>query len=87
MGFQLPLIEAGIKFIQPAVYDDLLLVEATQKEIPNLKLKIDYKIFRKSDSKLLTEGFTEHVFFNRETKKVIRPPKIYLEKIQSYFTK
>jgi acyl-CoA thioester hydrolase len=84
-GFQLPVIEAFVKYINPGCYDDLLIIESILTDFPFLKIHIDYKIFKKTNNLLLAEGFTKHVFINTGTKKVIRPPQFFLKKIREFF--
>ncbi|HVO74187.1 MAG TPA: thioesterase family protein [Ignavibacteriaceae bacterium] len=84
-GFQLPVIEAFIKFINPAFYDEILIVESEMKEFPSFKLHIDYKVFKKTGNQLAAEGYTKHVFINTGTKKVVRPPEFFFEKIKSFY--
>jgi acyl-CoA thioester hydrolase len=84
-GYQLPLIEAHIKYVSAAYYDDILIVETFLREIPKFKMRLDYKIFRKENSELVTEGYTEHVFINKETKSPVRPPKIFIDAIKKYY--
>ena len=84
-GYQLPLVEAHLNYISAAYYDDILVVEALLKEIPKLKMRIDYKIFRKENGELVTEGYTEHVFINKESKKPVRPPKFFVDAIKKYY--
>lgn len=85
LGYQLPLLEANLKYIKPAVYDDELEIEAIVEKIHTPKLFIKYNVCRKSDNELLVEGFTEHIFIKTETKKAVRPPKIYLDALAKYF--
>ena len=84
-GFQLPLIEAHLKYVSAAYYDDILIVEALLKEIPKLKMRLDYKISRKENNELVTEGYTEHVFINKETRKPVRPPEFFINAIKKYY--
>ncbi len=84
-GYQLPLVEAHLKYISAAFYDDILIIESLLKEIPKLKMRIDYKIFRKENNELVTEGYTEHVFVNKETKKPVRPPQFFIDAIKKYY--
>lgn len=86
-GFQLPLIEAGIKYKSPAFYDDLLEIEATVKVLHSPKVYIEYKIRKHGSDIVIVEGFTEHVFIDLNTKKAVRPPKIYLETLAPFFEK
>jgi acyl-CoA thioester hydrolase len=84
-GYQLPLIEAGIKFFIPAHYDDLLEVEAAVSEIHSPRVHIKYKVTRSKGEELVAEGFTTHAFIKTDTKKAVRPPKMYIDTLASYF--
>ncbi|MFC2133294.1 acyl-CoA thioesterase [Bacteroidota bacterium] len=86
-GYQLPLIEAGIKFLQPAYYDDMIEIEAFINDINTPKVHIQYIIRRQNTDEILAEGFTTHIFINIDTKKATRPPKIYLDVLRPYFEK
>ncbi|MDF1610901.1 acyl-CoA thioesterase [Stygiobacter electus] len=86
-GYQLPLIEAGLKYISPATYDDLLLITATVNEHYTAKPKVEYQIVNKETGNLIVEGFTTHVFIKVDTKKAVRPPKIYIDALAKYFQK
>ncbi len=86
-GYQLPLIQAGLKYKQPAHYDDLLEIEARVDELYSPKVYIKYEVRRKGEEQVLTEGFTEHAFIDVETKKAVRPPKFYMEKLAPHFDK
>jgi len=84
-GYQLPLREAGLKFKQPAVYDDLLDVEAIVEKLYTAEVYIKYKITRKGTDVLIAEGFTSHMFIHEDSKKPAKPPKVYIEKLAKYF--
>ncbi len=85
-GYQLPLIEAGVKYFSPGKYDDVLNIEATVRELFSPKVHIEYCITRNGTGELIAEGFTTHIFMNAETKKAVRPPKIYLDTLKPFFT-
>ena len=76
-GYLLPLRESFAKYIEPAYYDDLLEVEAILKYDGGALFRFDYNIFR--NNSLLTQGFTLHVFMNAESRKAVKPPKVFLE--------
>jgi len=86
-GYQLPLIEAGVKYISSATYDDLLQITATVKELYTPRPKVEYQIINKETGALVAEGFTTHVFIREETKKAVRPPKVYIDALAKYFQK
>ncbi len=83
-GYQLPLVEAHLKYNSAAYYDDILIIKSSLTEIPKLKMKLEYKIFRKENDELVTEGYTEHVFINKVTKKPVRPPKFFIDAVKKY---
>lgn len=83
-GFQLPLIEANLKYKKPAVYDDLLDVEAIVSSPNSAKVHIEYKITHHDTGEVICEGFTTHMFIHADSKKPTRPPKIYVEKLEKY---
>ena len=84
-GFQLPLLEAFVKFISPAYYDDMLYVKAFVKEMPVFKIHIDYVITRSNEKEKIVEGFTKHVFINKNTKKAVRLPEFFIETIRKSY--
>jgi acyl-CoA thioester hydrolase len=86
-GYQLPLVEAGLKYFIPAVYDDILQIHATVKVLHSPKVHIEYSVKRKDSNELIAEGFTTHVFIRTDTKRAVRPPKIYVEALTKYFSK
>lgn len=84
-GYQLPLIEANVKYKNPAYYDDILEIEATVKELYSPKVHIEYVIRRKETKEIIAEGFTTHIFIKSDTKKAVRPPKIYVDALKKFF--
>jgi len=84
-GYQLPLIEAGVKYFTPALYDDVLEIEAMVKELLSAKVHIEYRVTRSNGEDLIAEGFTTHAFIKVDSKKASRPPKVYTETLAPYF--
>ena len=81
-GYLLPVIELGIKFHRPALYDDTVTVITQLRERPLLRIRLDYEV-RRGDELLVT-GFTIHGFINKAGEPV-RPPAAYTEKMRSLF--
>ena len=69
-GFLLPLTECCCSFRSPAVYDDLLEIEASLGELKAASMRLDYRIFRKGTGELLAEGYTTHAVTDRKFKPV-----------------
>ncbi len=82
-GYQLPVIEAGIKYYKPAFFDDLLEIESRYSLDNSPKVIIEYTIRRKETGEVTTEGFTKHLFINSQTKHTVRPPQFYVDIIRA----
>lgn len=84
-GIYLVVLEAHVHFKRSALYDDVLHVKASFKELPAMKLTIHYEITRNAESEILVTGETAHAFINAQTSRPIRPPKAYIDLMQKYF--
>jgi len=76
----LPVIEANLKYISTAKYDDLIQIKAKINELPTVKIKILYEL--SVQDKLITTGFTIHSFINLKTFKPTRPPEKLIKLIK-----
>jgi len=85
LGYQLPLVSAHVDFKSPAFYDDELEIVAHLKFERRATMKINYNIFR--DNSTIAEGYTVHSFINAVTKKPVKPPKVFIEALESAVTK
>jgi acyl-CoA thioester hydrolase len=65
-GLLFPLTECGCKYRYPARYADWVTVRARLSEFKGVQAVLTYQVLRKSDGKLLAEGFTKHAFVDRE---------------------
>ncbi len=84
-GYQLPLIEAGLKYKQPAMYDELLELEAINRELYSAKVHIEYIVSKKETGEIVAEGSTTHMFIKSDSKKPTRPPQFYIDALKEYF--
>jgi acyl-CoA thioester hydrolase len=83
-GVMLPVYTCNLKYLKPALYDDLLVVKTTIKEIPTAKISFDYEIYNQK-GELLNVGSTVLVFINMTTNKPCPAPDLFLEKIKQFF--
>jgi acyl-CoA thioester hydrolase len=79
-GYLLPVLEAGIVYKAPALYDDLLSIETTFTMERGILLRLSYRIIR--DNSLIAEGFTKHSFISADTRRPVRPPKFFIDTLQ-----
>lgn len=80
MGLAAPVIEASIRWLAPARFDDLLRIEPRVEELSRTRVRFAYRIHRPADDKLLCEGHTLHAFLGPEGRPVNlakRAPSLY----------
>ena len=85
LHFGLPVIEAHANYISTAIYDDVVIIRSFMKDIPTVKVKIDYELY--VGERLIVTGFTIHSFINMATMKPARPPKDFMDLMKSKFLK
>jgi acyl-CoA thioester hydrolase len=83
-GFYLPVLTAECKYISPAKYDDVIIIETRIQEVTAASITCYYEV--KLDEKLLVIGKTKHAFVNKDLKPVRIPKDIkeILEKHLGY---
>jgi acyl-CoA thioester hydrolase len=65
-GFFLPATEAYLKYIKPALYDDLLKIKTMIGFVKRASSRFDYTIYRGED--IIVQGYTIHACLNRENR-------------------
>lgn len=83
-GIMLPVYTCNLKYIKPAVYDDLLVIKTTIKELPTARITFDYEIYNQKNE-LINTGTTTLVFINMATNKPCPAPESFIEKIKKFF--
>ncbi|MGF1485028.1 MAG: acyl-CoA thioesterase [Opitutales bacterium] len=81
-GAFLPVLEANVRYRQPAYFDDLLTVQVRLPEKPRVRIRLEYQVLR--DEALLAEGFTQHAWIGKEGRS-IRPPDSWRQKLDALF--
>ena len=76
----MPVLSMKIKYIRPALYDDLLTIKTIIREAPVTRMNFEYEILNES-GRLLNKGETTLVFTSKETYKTIRTPEWFTELI------
>jgi len=81
MGYNLPLTEVHCYYLQPARYDQIILVETEIVYTRRASVKFIYVIFDEKKEKILVEGESVHACVNRQGK-IVRVPLEIVEKIK-----
>jgi acyl-CoA thioester hydrolase len=80
-GTYLPVSEIFCKYLVPARYDDLLIIETSIGFLKRVSIQFVYRILRKSDGAELVTGTTLHAFLDKEGR-IVRVPGPLKEKLK-----
>ena len=85
MGVIMPVIEVQCRYLRPALYDDLLTVNVTLKELPvHHKIEFHQEVYNENGD-LLVNGKVILYFMEAKTMKRTTMPEQLLLKLQPYF--
>jgi acyl-CoA thioester hydrolase len=76
MGVKLPLVEANLRYKEPARYDDLIDVETALAEVRTASVKFVYLLRRSEGGAALCEGFTMHACVGEDGRVARLPPRL-----------
>ncbi len=82
LGYRLPVLEVGMRYMKPALYDEIITIESSIAEKPVLRIRIDYRLTRAGVP--IATGHSMHAFLNHENQPV-RPPAIFVEALERVF--
>lgn len=84
-GIIMPVAEVNIKYIRPALYDDLITVKTIIKELPTGS-KIDFHTeLYNEKGKLLNVGVTTLAFYDPVKKKTVEMPELLRSRLMPFF--
>ena len=87
MGYYLPVVEVHAKYMKAARYDDEVVVKTILRDMPQVRIRIEYELFHRGTKELLASGYTIHSFVNAATGKPTRAPDRFLELLTEEFSK
>ena len=77
-GLHSPVVEAFVRYVAPARFDDLLLVDAHVSEVRSASFRFEYAIRRAEDQARLASGHTLHACVDARTLRPVRLPPALL---------
>jgi acyl-CoA thioester hydrolase len=81
-GFFLPVVEVSLRYLQPAKYDDDVVITTVLREKPTLRIRMEYELHRGEE--LIATATSLHVFIDRSGKPV-RPPAAFVSIMDRVF--
>lgn len=81
MGYDMPLTEVACRYLAPARYDDILILETEVVYVRGASIKFSYGMWDEARERMIAEG--ESVQACLKEGKVVRFPKEFNEKIKA----
>ena len=75
-GIMLPVVEAHLRYREPARYDDIVTVHGAPDELGAASFTFNYELRRERDNALLCSGWTTHACLGSDGKVKRLPPDI-----------
>lgn len=85
-GIWLPVSEFSIKYLKPALYDQILEIHTYIKKIPGVRIEFEYEIYNSSKQKI-TEAKTTLFFLDAKSNKVVKCPDFLMNIIEKSWQK
>lgn len=86
MGIFMPVMSLNVRYLRPAYYDDLLILETRIPQFPDNKIKFNTEIYNEK-KELINAAEIVLCFVETESRKRTSVPEIIKEKLQPYFEK
>jgi acyl-CoA thioester hydrolase len=83
-GVMMPVMSLQMRFVRPALYDELLTVRTTIRHMPTEAITFYVEILNEK-KKLVNGGSVKLCFVDMKTNKTIPPPQYLAEKFAAFF--
>jgi acyl-CoA thioester hydrolase len=84
MGIMMPVMSLQMRYVRPALYDELLTIRTCIRDLPNSTIIFHIEIFNEKN-KLVNGGSVKLCFVDMKTRKTVPIPLNLLEKLKPYF--
>ena len=84
-GIMMPVMSLQMRFVRPALYDELLTVRTHLRHLPRDTITFHMEIYNEK-KKLVNGGSVKLCFVEMASGKTVAPPQYLIEKLKDYFT-
>ena len=84
-GIMMPVMSLQMRFVRPALYDELLTVRTNLRHLPTDTITFHMEIYNEK-KKLVNGGSVKLCFVEMASGKTVAPPQYLIEKLKDYFT-
>jgi acyl-CoA thioester hydrolase len=83
-GFMIPIVHIDCDYKSPLKYGDTAIIEATFKDSDAAKICFEYKVYSKSDNRLVAIGNSVQVFMDTNYELYLTIPQFLIEWKEKY---
>jgi acyl-CoA thioester hydrolase len=83
-GVMMPVMSLQMRFVRPALYDELLTIRTTLRTLPESTITFHVEIFNEK-KKLVNGGSVRLCFVDMASNKTVAPPQYLIDKLRPYF--
>ena len=84
LGIMMPVMSLQMRFVRPALYDELVTIRTTLRELPTSTITFHMELFNEK-KKLLNGGLVKLCFVEMATNRTVAPPQYLMGKLQPFF--
>ena len=84
LGIMMPVMSLQMRYVRPALYDELLTIRTTLRQLPESTMTFHHEIFNEK-KKLVNGGSVKLCFVDMKSGKTVAPPQYLLDKLAPYF--
>ena len=85
LGIMMPVMSLQMRFVRPALYDELLTVRTILRHLPTDTITFHMEIYNEK-KKLVNGGSVKLCFVEMASGKTVAPPQYLIEKLKDFFT-
>ncbi len=82
-GYFLPIAKMEVKYIKPALYDQVLTVKIRLVRYSNVRLEFEYEVFNEK-GELINQAYTLQVFIDGKTRRPTNAPEYFMQLLDKY---
>jgi acyl-CoA thioester hydrolase len=83
-GIMMPVMSLQMRFVRPALYDELVTIRTTLRELPSNTITFHHELFNEK-KKLLNGGSVKLCFVEMSTNKTVGTPQYLMDKLSPFF--
>ena len=84
LGVMMPVMSLQMRFVRPALYDELVTIRTTLRELPTSTITFHMELFNEK-KKLLNGGLVKLCFVEMATNRTVAPPQYLMGRLQPFF--